>query len=501
MPYNAYMYLRKSRQDDTGETVEETLRRHDETLREFAHNNRINIIGVYKEVVSGDSLYARTEMLRLLADAEKGEANAVLCMDIDRLGRGSMSDQGIILDALKNNDMRIITPRKIYNLNDEMDEEYTEFETFMARRELKSIKRRLQRGIRKTIEEGGYIANAPYGYIKAVEDKKPTLKINEEEAAIVRIIFDLYVNHGMGCQSIADTVNGMGAKPHRADAFGRTSIMHILKNPVFCGKVTWDRKKHIRKGSRGNEKHITVYNPPEEWIVVDGIHEPIISEQLWEQAQEIIRNRYHPPYNNGIARSPLAGVLKCRVCGRTMVRMPYNTKRKNGVDNLLCPTRGCCASTRLDRVESVVLSLLREQLEIYRARLVASEHHGQEDYTRAANAIRSELHTLNGQMNKLHDLLEQGVYDVDTFLDRSASLKQRVKELEEALSKTEKMAERDSTEHIAEQVKRLEAGLSLYDGSSIEEKNHILRSLIDTATYFKAKGSAPNKFSVELTLK
>ena len=104
-------------------------------------------------------------------------------------------------------------------------------------------------------------------------------------------------------------------------------------------------------------------------------------------------------------------------------------------------------------------------------------------------------------MNKLHDLLEQGVYDVDTFLDRSASLKQRVKELEEALSKTEKMAERDSTEHIAEQVKRLEAGLSLYDGSSIEEKNHILRSLIDTATYFKAKGSAPSKFSVELTLK
>lgn len=223
-------------------------------LREFARNNQINIIGVYKEVVSGDSLYARTEMLRLLGDAEKGEANAVLCMDIDRLGRGSMSDQGIILDALKNNDMRIITPRKIYNLNDEMDEEYTEFETFMARRELKSIKRRLQRGIRKTIEEGGYIANAPYGYIKAVEDKKPTLKINEEEAAIVRIIFDLYVNHGMGCQSIADTVNGMGAKPHRADAFGRTSIMHILKNPVFCGKVTWDRKKHIRKGSRRKRK-------------------------------------------------------------------------------------------------------------------------------------------------------------------------------------------------------------------------------------------------------
>ena len=103
-----------------------------------------------------------------------------------------------------------------------------------------------------------------------------TLAINEDEAKYVRIIYDMYVNQGMGCQSIADAVNGMGAKPHRSDAFGRTSIMHILKNPVFCGKVTWDRRHHIRKGTRGNEKHITVYNAPADWVVVDGINPPII---------------------------------------------------------------------------------------------------------------------------------------------------------------------------------------------------------------------------------
>ena len=230
---DVYMYLRKSRADDSGEDIDETLRRHEETLREFADKQHMCITGVYREVVSGDSLYARTEMLRLLQDIEGGRCQAVLCMDIDRLGRGSMSDQGIILDAFKGNDVKIITPRKIYDLNNELDEEYTEFETFMARRELKSIKRRLQRGIRKTIEEGGYIANAPYGYTKTKVDKKPTLKIQEEEAAIVRIIYDMYVNRGMGCQTIADAVNAMGAKPHRAAAFGRTSIMHILKNPTF----------------------------------------------------------------------------------------------------------------------------------------------------------------------------------------------------------------------------------------------------------------------------
>lgn len=124
----------------------------------------------------------------------------------------------------------------------------------------------------------------------------------------------MYVNQGMGCQSIADAVNGMGAKPHRSDAFAARPSCTSLKIRFFCGKVTWDRRHHIRKGTRGNEKHITVYNDPADWVVVDGIHPPIISVELWEQAQEIIQNRYHPPYNRGESpfparrRPPLPGV-------------------------------------------------------------------------------------------------------------------------------------------------------------------------------------------------
>lgn len=66
----------------------------------------------------------------------------------------------------------------------------------MARRELKLIKRRMQRGVRKSIEEGGYLANAPYGYRNVMVNKKPTLEINEEEAKFVRLMFDLYVTRG-----------------------------------------------------------------------------------------------------------------------------------------------------------------------------------------------------------------------------------------------------------------------------------------------------------------
>lgn len=498
---NAWLYLRKSRADEPNEDIGETLRRHEEILRDFASKQNIAIVGVYREVVSGDSLYARTEMLRLLEDLEHDPCDAVLCMDIDRLGRGSMSDQGIILDAFKNNGVTIITPRKVYDLNNELDEEYTEFETFMARRELKSIKRRLQRGIKKTIEEGGYIANAPYGYTKATVDKKPTLVINEEEAKIVRLIYDMYVNQHMGCQMIADAVNSMGGKPHRAEAFGRTSIMHILKNPVFCGKVAWNRRHHVRKGTRGNEKHITIYNDPADWIVVDGIHEPIIPSELWDQAQEIIKYRYHPPCNTGAARSPLAGVLRCRVCGRTMVRMPFDNRRKNGVDNLICPTRGCCSSTRLDRVEASVLSSLNNEMESFKAQMRELSESRENDYSAAARAIRKELDTAGKQMDKLHDLLEQGIYDVDTYLSRSVALKERISDLEDSLDHAEEMARRNSAEHLAERIARIEHALAVYDSSDVAEKNHLLRSVIDKGIYYKEKGWAPTRFELELTLK
>lgn len=146
---NVAIYLRKSRAEELSDTVEDTLRRHKEILLEFAEKNDLQVTKIFEEVVSGDSLYARPQMLCLLSEIEKSSYTAVLCMDIDRLGRGAMSEQGIILETFKANKTKIITPRKIYDLCDEIDEEYTEFETFMARRELKLIKRRMQRGIRK----------------------------------------------------------------------------------------------------------------------------------------------------------------------------------------------------------------------------------------------------------------------------------------------------------------------------------------------------------------
>ena len=91
---------------------------------------------------------------------------------------------------------RIVTPEKVYDLSDEIDDELAEFKTFMSRREYKIINKRLRRGLHRSIQDGCYVANAPYGYRKVTIDRRPTLEIYEPEAKFVRLMYQLYAG---GC--------------------------------------------------------------------------------------------------------------------------------------------------------------------------------------------------------------------------------------------------------------------------------------------------------------
>ena len=487
------MYLRKSRAEEAGDSVEVTLRKHHEILLDFARHNGLSIVKIYEEVVSGDSLVARPQMLRLLEDVEAGQYDAVLCMDIDRLGRGAMSDQGVILETFKAADVKIITPRKVYDLNNELDEEYTEFETFMARRELKLIKRRLQRGTRKALEEGAYVCEPPYGYTRAMVGKRSTLAIQADEAAFVRMMFDMYKD-GIGCQTIADTINGMGAKPHRAAQFGRTSVRKILKNQVYIGKVVWGSKSVTKKGG----KRVTTYHPPEEWRVSDGLHPPIVDEETFGQVQRIFDGRWHPPYNNGQVENPMAGVIRCSVCGQKLQRRPY--KAKGDAEHMICPTRGCCCASRMDRVEAALLQEIRRQLD---ALVIQRDTGGQEDagdYRKLLQGAQKELATLQSQKDRLHDLLEQGVYTIDTFLERSARLEDQIKDSRSAVRSIEDKITAAARRDRGEVIARVRNVLQAYESADPPERNRMLKSIVQSAVYYKEKGWPPEQFILRVQL-
>lgn len=487
---NVAMYLRKSRAEELTDTIDETLKRHKEMLTGFADKNSLIISGIYEEVVSGESLYARPQMLKLLSDIEHGNYDAVLCMDIDRLGRGAMSDQGIILETLKTTNTKIITPRKVYDLNNDVDETYSEFESFMARQELKVIKRRMQRGIKRTIEDGGYIANAPYGYKKIYVNKRPTLEIVEKEAKIIRIIFDLYANQGYGCQRIADTVTAIGGKPRRSDRFVRISIMKILKNPTYIGKIVWNQKSQIRKGTKGNVKTQIIYHPKDQWTIVDGIHKPIIEEELFNKTQDIIAKHTHPPSNTGKVENPLAGLVYCAHCGSLMQRQVI----RRGGEYLMCQKRGCMVSSSLPLVEKAVLKVLCEKLASLSVESISVPSASEDKSDEMIVGLTEERRTINKQLYKLHDLLEQGIYTIETFLSRQNVLTKRLEKLEKT---EEHILSLSKKPNLKAQYSAIKNVLELYDSVDKQGKNELLKSVISKIVYNKKTGAKPGEFQLE----
>lgn len=492
------IYLRKSRMDPESESINETLARHEDTLMKFAARIGLNITGIYKEVVSGDGLFTRPEMVRLLQDVGQGKYTGVVCMEIDRLGRSSQKDSGIIFETLKDNNVFIVTPNKTYDLNDEIDEQSVEMQSFIARQELKSIKRRLRKGVEKTCEQGGHISEPPYGYRRAYIDKRPTLEICEEEAQVVRMIYDMYVNQHIGGYTIANTLNNMGFHPRKNDHFSRNTIRFILENPTYAGKVIWNRHRHIRPKFPG-DKHRQVLNDKDKWIIADGIHPAIISTDMYETAQIIRKTRTHPPLNTGELKNPFAGIIYCKNCGASIVRQ-YSLKNGN---RLMCPNTGCCRSIKAEYIEDYLLKKINDALESCRSTVQKQVDNETEKQSDAIRNIISELEknkkVITAQKSSLHDFLEKGVYDTSTFLERNSILNERIKNIDlEIEQQQKKLLSIRSLPPIKEVEPMMCKLLDEYDMLTAAEKNSLLKQLFVRIEYVHTKEQKGNEFSLEI---
>jgi DNA invertase Pin-like site-specific DNA recombinase len=483
------IYLRKSRLEEQSNQAE-TLQRHREVLFKIADNMGLNIRDVYEEVVSGESLYARPQMLSLLQAVEAGGIDAVLCMDIDRLGRGGMRDQGIILDSLQTAGAKIVTPDHVYDLDDDTDEQLMEFRSFIARQEHKQIKKRFRVGKVKSLREGCFLSMAPFGYRNVTVNKKPTLEVVPDEAEYVQTIYDMYCA-GSGCTAIANALNAAGVRSRLGNLFSRNSVFKILRNPVYTGMVYAGRTKHVRPGMKGNDKHLHIPQPQENWIVVKGLHQPIITDEQFRQVQQIAEGRYIPPSNDGTIKSPLAGLIRCGRCGRNMQRQPMSY---TDVSYLSCSKPGCCAMVKYEFIEPTIMGHLQDKLAELRAGIPQSDP--RIPYETLLAGIRSETSKVTRQKDNVHNLLEQGEYDVETYRERMKVLTDRLTEL----SAQEQSALADIEKHRcmdpAELAAKIKNALDVYDSCDAAGRNRILKAFIDHIDYYKEKKSKPTDFEL-----
>ena len=521
MPY--CLYVRKSRADAEAELrgEGETLSRHINTLLELAKRRNLNVTQIHKEIVSGETIVARPVMQQLLSEVEAGLWDGVLVMEVERLARGDSIDQGIVTQTFKFSGTKIITPIKDYDPNNEFDEEYFEFGLFMSRREYKTINRRLQRGRLTSVNEGRYVGSIPpYGYrkVKIQGDKGYTLEPIPEEADVIRMIYEWYTTgeeledgsfRRLGTSLIVRRLNNLHIPPRKSDHWAVASIRDILINPIYIGKVRWNWRPESKKMVDGRIVKERPRSPKEEYTLADGLHPAIISKEVFNLAQDLMSN--NPPRPIGeknIVKNPLSGLIICEKCGHKMTRRPYKGKYP---DTLLCQNIACDnISSFLSSVEERILDSLKDWLAEYKLQWSNSSQKDKQKNTislkeKSVQILCKEYETLKTQLNKTYDLLEQGIYSTEQFLDRSKNLTERMNEIEENLKtiqadiSTNKQAE-ENRQVIIPKIEQL---LKVYHDLPTEKaKNDMLKQVLEKVTYIKTKNgrwhNSPDDFEITL---
>lgn len=495
------IYLRKSRADIEAEELGEgeTLKRHQDILLALAKKMNLSIGKIYSEIVSGETIASRPEMQNLLNDVESGMWEGVLVVEVERLARGDTMDQGLVSQTFKLSNTKIVTPVKTYDPNNEFDEEYFEFGLFMSRREYKTINRRLQRGRNQSILEGKFVGNkTPYGYTreKIKGDKGYKLVIVPEEAEAVKLIYDLYTQKKLGTSRIAHELDKLNIKPKEKELWSEQTIRGILSNPTYTGKIRWGARATQKRSVNGIIKKTRPRS--KEYQLVNGLHEPIISEDLFNLTQEIIHNKVITSVNTKRPIvNPLASLIVCGKCGRKMVMKKHRASRTS----LICPDIHCAnVSSPLEEVEAKLIKSLELWLEKYKLDIKQTptvDLCGQKEM--AVNEYASEKEKLLKQQAKLHDLLEQGVYDIDTFLERSNILAERIKLVDDKCSILKKELELEKQKKKHNIIPKLDNLLKIYSSTKdVKLKNDLLKEVLEKVVYEKEPNSSIDGFELIL---
>lgn len=492
-PYEVYQYLRKSRSDDPLLSVEEVLAKHEKILNDFSERNLGAIVpaeNTFREIASSETIDDRPEMIRLLKGIESPRIKAVLVVEVQRLSRGDLEDAGRLIKLLRYTNTKVITPQKTYDLNDEYDRDIFERELKRGNEYLEYFKKIQARGRLLSVQDGNFVGSVPpYGYDKifiTVGKKKcPTLLENKEQADVVRMIFDLYVNHDMGPTRICNRLEELHIKPPKGKYWSSAAIKDMLQNIHYIGKVKWNWRKVVPVIE--NQEVIKTRPKSEDYLIFEGKHEGIIPEELFSAAQEK-QGRNHRAKPSTKIRNPLASLLFCR-CGRAMTYREY--KRPDGsvksAPRLLCDNQTHChtGSVLYDEIIEEICAIMFESIEDFKIQLSADSGPSIKLHANLIRNLEKRLADLEEKELKQWEKYSEDGMPKHIFEKLNAAVLKEKQEVQDAL----RNAKESMPNPIAYQNKITQfsdALCALQDPDVPDElKNRYLKNIFERITYYR----------------
>ena len=455
LPLRVTFYARVSTdQDEQINSLENQVQYYTELIQ--SKPNWKFVPGYIDEGISGGSTKKRDNFNRMIRDAKAGMFDFIITKEISRFSRST-------LDSIKYTQELLDYNVGVFFQNDNINTLDTDSEfrlvimAGVAQDEIRKLSERLKFGFRQAIKNGHVLGNDKlYGYDK----KDCVLTVNEEEAEIIRIIFDLYGNQRLGTRTISKRLMELGYTSREGNAFNTLTIRHILENPKYKGWYCGNKSQSVDYRTKRN-----ILLDESEWVTYPDPSIPaIVPEGLWNRANALYKRRREEmkSHSSGLSfhnRYPYSAKIYCEEHGTTFHRQVIQTK-KGQQEVWQCKVyrshgRAACSAPQIRSSDlDVILSdifkeLVRDKEKIIDSLVTVLTNIPKEvDYGKLRCQVENEMDDLERKKNRLLDLSIAGALTVEEFKERNDAFNAQILECQGKLTAIRQEEENRTSEEL-----------------------------------------------------
>lgn len=478
-------------------------------VKAFAEFNGYEIAHEYEDAgKSGKSIEGRTQFNQMIEDIKSGkdDVSYVLVFKLSRFGRNA-ADVLSTLQVMQDFGVNLICIEDGIDSSKDAGKLMISILSAVAEIERENIRIQTMEGRIQKAREGKWNGGfAPYGY----KLENGMLSINEEEAIAIRTIFDQYVHTDMGANGLAKYLEQHGIhKIQRQNGknplFNAHLIRMILKNPVYCGKIAYGRRRMEKvHGTRNDYKLVE----QDDYLLADGLHEGIVTEELWHEAQVKLlaqAKKYEKVnYGKNSKIHLLSGIVKCPICGagmygnKSVKHKPDGTKYKDFF-YYGCKHRTMTRGHKCDYKKQINEELLDEAVAEVIVKLVSNPTFAkimQEKINMKVDtaAIEQEITTYEKQLRQNYSTKSRLMEEIDSldpddkhYIKRKADLDDRLYKMYDKIENTENLLIAARSKKMAIEAEKLTGDNiykvliyfnQLYKKMDDKEKRQLIEALI-----------------------
>ena len=479
------IYIRKSRAESM-----EDLEKHRMVLIDLCKRSNFKYVE-YMEVGTSDSIDLRPQICKLLKEVEEGVYDAVCVVEYDRLGRGDLGEQDRLKKAFQKSNTLIITPDKIYDLNDDIDDTFADLKGFFARQEYKMITKRLRQGKKIGARRGQWTnGTPPFPYVYETYKDKYNPKgivVDDDKYCVYRLIVEEALK-GIPPKNIAETLNRKGLLTAKSKYWSGVTVLRLLLDETHLGKIISNKSQGDgHKNKRPNAKPLK-YLPKSEWVVVENCHQAVKTQEEHDQILMFIGERTKVPTRSRKHAHALTALIKCGVCGHTL---SFYSQGKEYVKpcwytdsfGKKCDNNGILAEV----IEKIVL----EEISKYKNELIKKIEVEGNVYLEQLYSFISEKENTLAKYRKaleiVNDAYELGDYPRDEWIRRKGkwikAIEQTQTEIYDLKKKIRAQQETSNEERTSKLTSFLENIILTTD---VSERNDLYRTIINWIVYTRA---------------